>query len=158
MKRVLLCSLFLGLVGLLLGADDPFAGTWKLDIAKSQLGPAPPGRAVKEETMVIQITGDVASVTLKGTREDGSAILTKYSTPRQGGPVTYTENAPPAGVSIVNTRINERTVEFTTMRDGKEVTTQHVTVSPNGKTLRNAVKGTDAQGKPVQAVNVFQKQ
>jgi len=158
MPRVFVCSLFLALAGLLSGADDQFAGTWKLNVAKSKPAPSPPGKALKDETMVVQETSSTAAVTLSGNREDGSAVLTKYNTPTGGGPVTYTENGPPAGVSVVTKRINDRTVDFITTRDGKEVSTNHVTVSPDGKTMRLSVKGMDAQGKPVQSVLVFERQ
>jgi hypothetical protein len=159
MRKVFLCSLFLGLVGSLLGADDPFAGTWKFNVAKSKPAPSKPGRAVKEQTMVIQETDDTASVELSGTREDASALsLTKYTVPRAGGPVAYTMNAPPAGVSVVAKRLDDRTVDFITMQDGKEVSTNHVTVSATGKTMRLSVKGVNAQGEPTESLLVFEKQ
>jgi hypothetical protein len=68
MRRVLACSLFLGLAGLLLGADDPFVGTWKLNLEKSKFSPSQPGRATKEEILTIEMTGDDGTVTMKGTR------------------------------------------------------------------------------------------
>ena len=86
MRRVLACSLFLGLAGLLLGADDPFVGTWKLNLEKSKFPPSQPGRAVKEETLTIEMTSDDGTVTMKGTRGDGSAILVKYSNAARRGP------------------------------------------------------------------------
>jgi hypothetical protein len=158
MRNVFLCSLFLGLAGLLLGADDPFAGTRKFNIAKSKPAPSPAGMAIKEQTSTIEETNGQANVTIKGTRENGSAISTKYSTPRNGGPVTYSEGGPPAGVSVASKRINDRTVELVTSRDGKEVSTTHVTVSSDGKTMRLATSGVDAQSKPVHSRAVYEKQ
>ncbi|MGD1098520.1 MAG: hypothetical protein ABSB35_41890 [Bryobacteraceae bacterium] len=159
MQRLFACSLFLAVTGLLLGADDPFAGTWKLNVAKSKPATPPaPGRAVKEESMVIQDTSDTASVTISGTREDASAVLTKYTTPRKGGPVMYSEGAPPAGVSVVTKRIDDRTVDLITTRDGKVVSTNHAVISADNKIMRLSVKGVDAQGKPVQSLAVFERQ
>lgn len=156
MRRVLACSLFLGLAGLLLGADDPFAGTWKLNLDKSKIPPSQPGRATKEETLIIEITGDDGTVTMKGTREDGSAILVKYSTPIAGGPVKY-DSPLPAGMTVTSKRLDQRTYEMVTMRDGKEVSTQRNTVSTDGRTLRAAGKGVDAQGQPVESLFVWEK-
>jgi hypothetical protein len=96
MRKVFLCSIFLGLAGWLMGADDPFTGTWKLNAAKSKLSSAQPGMAMKEETMVVQETGTDAVVTLSGTRENGSTISIKNATPIKGGPVTYSEGGPPS--------------------------------------------------------------
>jgi len=158
MRKLLVCSFFLGLVSSVLWAGDPFAGTWKFNSAKSKPAPTPAGMAFKEQTMVIEETADTATVTIKGTRENGSAASTKYTTPLKGGPVNYTEGAPPAGVSVATTRIDERTVDFITTRDGKTVSTNHVTVSGNGETMRLDVKGVDPQGKPVQSLIVFDKQ
>ncbi len=156
MRKVLACSLFLGLAGLLLGADDPFVGTWKLNLNKSKFGPSQPGRATKEETLVIEKSGDDGIVTMKGTREDGSAILVKYSTPVAGGPVKY-DSPLPAGMTVTSKRLDQRTTEMVTMLNGKEVSTQHNTVSANGKTLRSASKGVNAQGQAFEGVAVWDK-
>ena len=156
MRRVLACSLFLGLASLLLGAEDPFVGTWKLNLDKSKFPPSQPGRAVKEETLVIEMNSDDGTVTMKGTREDGSAILVKYSTPLTGGPVKY-DSPLPAGVTVMSKRPDQRTVEMVTMRDGKEVSTQRNTVSADGKTLRAASKGLNAQGQTVESEAVWEK-
>jgi len=156
MRRVLACSLFLGLAGLLLGADDPFVGTWKLNLDKSKFAPSQPGRAVKEETLTIEMTNDDGTVTMRGTREDGSAILVKYSTPITGGPVKY-DSPLPAGLIVTSKRLDQRTVEMVTMRDGKEVSTQRNTVSADGKTLRAASKGVNAQGQSFEGVAVWEK-
>ncbi|MGD1096752.1 MAG: hypothetical protein ABSB35_32760, partial [Bryobacteraceae bacterium] len=152
MQRLFVCSLFLAVTGLLFGADDKLAGTWKLNVAKSKPAPTPPGRGVKAETIVIPESGETATVTISGTREDASAILTKYTVPVHGGPVVYSEGAPPAGVSSATKRIDDRTVDFITRLNGKDVSTNHVTVSADGKTMRLSLKGTDAQGKPVQSL------
>jgi hypothetical protein len=70
----------------------------------------------------------------------------------------YSENIPPAGVSMVSKRIDTRTVEFVTTRDSKEVLTQHVTLSSDGKTMRIDAKGVNAQGEQVQSLLVLEKQ
>lgn len=156
MRRVLACSLFLGLAGLLIGADDPFVGIWKLNLDKSKFPPSQPGRAVKEETLIIEMTGDDGTVTMKGTREDGSAIIVRYSTPAKGGPVRYDSPLPP-GMTVTSKRPDQRTVEMVTVRDGKEVSMQRSTVSADGKTLKAASKGLNAQGKTVESEAVWEK-
>ncbi len=149
---------FLGLTSSLLGADQ-FAGTWKLNVAKSELPPAPAGKGLKEQAIVVEQTSDMATVTITGTREDDSATpVVKYSTPMKGGVADYSEGAPPAGVSVTTKRIDERTIDIITTRDGKVVGTSHVTVSSDGKTMRQEVKGTDPQAKSYERVIVFEKQ
>jgi hypothetical protein len=71
---LLVCLLaFLALTGTLQAAD-PFVGTWKLNVAKSKPAPAQPGMSVKEQTIVIQETGERYETTVKGTLENGAAM------------------------------------------------------------------------------------
>jgi hypothetical protein len=153
---LLVCLLAFLALGGSLQAADPFVGTWKLNVAKSKPVPTQPGMAVKEETMVMQATSERYEVTAKGTRENGSAISARWSDPIKGGPVTYSEGAPPAGTSDAWKRITDSTGDFITTRDGKVMSTGHWTVS--GKTLRGEIKAIDAQGKPVQGSEVWDKQ
>jgi hypothetical protein len=46
-------------------------------------------------------------------------------------------------------RTNDSTLDFIRKRDGKVVSTNHVTVSANGKMMLINEKSVDAQGKPV---------
>jgi hypothetical protein len=155
---LLVCLLaFLALADTLQAAD-PWVGTWKMNVAKSTPVPAQPGRAVKEATLVIQAIGERYDATLKGARENGSAISSQYSEPLKGGPRTYSEGAPPAGTSIAANKINDSTIDHITTRDGKVVLTRHVTVSANGKTMRDDIKGLDAQGKAVHGMELWDKQ
>jgi hypothetical protein len=157
MRTKLLC-LFVFLLANSVLAADPFGGTWKLNVGKSKPAPAPPGMAVKEETIVIEEITERYDVTVKGTQENGSAISARYSHPLKGGLVTY--SGLPAGNSemVVVNRTNDSTLEFIRSRDGKVVTTNHVTVSANGKMMLVDEKGVDAQGNPVHALYVFDKQ
>ena len=159
MRRTLFVCLlaFLALAGSLQAAD-PFAGTWKMNVAKSAPVPAQPGRAVKEMTVVVQATSQRYDLTFKGSRENGSVISVTYSVPQKGGPLTFTEGGPPAGTSGAMKKINDSTMDLTYTRDAKVILTQHVTVIGNGKGLRVSITGVDAQGKPVQGMELWDNQ
>jgi hypothetical protein len=43
------------------------------------------------------------------------------------------------------------------MRDGRVISTSHPVVSDDGKTITSTVKGTNAQGKPFETVQVFDR-
>ena len=157
---------FLGSAGSLQAAD-PFVGTWKLNVAKSNPAPTPPGMAIKkegkEETVVIQETSERYEVqrTLKGTRENGSAIdlSQRYWFPLKGGPITYSEGPPPAaGTSGIMKKIDDSTIVLVTTRDGTVASSTHITVNANSKTMRVDTTEVDAQGQPVQGLAVFDKQ
>jgi len=59
------------LAGSLFSAE-PFAGTWKLNVAKSKFGG--PDKPPKEYTMVIQEQGDNFVVTITGVAADGTEL------------------------------------------------------------------------------------
>jgi hypothetical protein len=136
-------------------AADAFTGTWKMDVAKSTFAK---GREVSELTSVIVEQGDSAVVTVKGTAADGKPISVKYTVPLKGGPISYTEGGPPAGVSVMSKRVNPTTIDSTSMMNGKEIGSTHVTISADGKTLTLVRKGTDARGMSVGGTEIYHRQ
>lgn len=139
--------------GVLLAQSNPFVGTWKLNPTKSKYTTgAPP----KEEIASIQVVGDQDQVTLTGTSADGSPISMKYETPDKGGTGKILAGGPYDAVS--GRRIDDNIYEFSYMKTGKEILHTHSMVSKDGRTMRNTTKGTDAQGKPVSRVTVWEKQ
>src|SRR5438874_5749635 len=84
----------------LIGAETPFAGTWEFNSAKSEVMNYP--EAVKTSTVVIRNVGnDTAEISVTGTTADGTAFSRKYNVAMSGGPSTYSEGAPPAGIAEV---------------------------------------------------------
>jgi hypothetical protein len=150
-------TLFL-LAGSLLAADPyPFAGTWKLNVAKSKFdGPIKP---LREETIFIQEQGDQVVETLKGVAADGSAILERHIHATTGGEVKVLEGAPPAGISrvLANRKAHARSSDMRIMREDKEIATAHDVVSDDGKTIRTTIKGTDDQGKSFETVEIWDR-
>ena len=133
----------------LLAQGDPHVGTWKLNPAKSKFtSGAPP----KEQTARIQMVGEQYHVT--GTAPDGSPV--EYEVPRKGGTGRILASGPFDGVS--GKRINDNTFEISYMKGGKEIMHNHSVVSKDGKTITDTIKGTDAEGKPVSRVAVWEKQ
>jgi hypothetical protein len=59
-------------------AQSPFAGTWKLDTAKTKYST---GEPPKELTLVIEEQGDNLQVAATGTNADGSPLSLKYTVP-----------------------------------------------------------------------------
>ena len=153
-RRVTFAIVFsLGLVGSLLAAD-PFVGTFKLNLAKSKWPSSPP----KELTVVVASQGDDYLVTGTGTDADGKPTAVKYTFPKKGGPIAYTEGGPPSGTSETIKKIDDYTLNGTYTRGGKVVETVHVLVTKDGKTVTATVKGTDAQGNPLDHVEVYDRQ
>ena len=154
LKNLSLGLTLLSLTGTLLAADA-FTGTWKLNVAKSKLSA---GTEVKEVTVVITEQGDNLGVDVKGITGDGTPISVKYSLPAKGGPVTYTEGAPPSGATAMTKRVNATTIDSTSSVNGKEVGSTHTVIAADGKTLTRVVKGVDAQGKAYQNTEIYERQ
>lgn len=152
-KRLVLGLALLSFTGTLLAADV-FTGTWKLNVAKSTFAP---GTEVKDVTVVVAEQGGNLAVTATGTTGDGKPISVKYTIPEKGGAVNYTEGAPPSGATATTKRVNARTIDSTSSLNGKEVGSTHAVVSADGKTLTRTVKGVDAQGKPFENTEVYER-
>jgi hypothetical protein len=150
MRYAKLAFALLGFATILVAAD-PFAGTWKLNSAESNYKA---GTAPKEQAITIAETGGDLDVTVSGTAADGSAIMSHYTVPAQGGEGKIIQS-PYEGVSGKRMGPNEREVRYS--KGGKVMLTSHSKVSADGKTITVNVKGTDTQDKPVDAVVVYDK-
>jgi hypothetical protein len=144
----------------LFSADSsfPFAGTWKLNLAKSKYqGPMKPP---KELTMVLQEQGDQVLETDKGVAADGSPISVRDTFTATGGEFKFLEGRPSAGTSLMaaKRKTNSRSADSTVLRDGKVIRTYHDVLSEDGKTIMETIRGTDDQGKPYETVRLFEKQ
>jgi hypothetical protein len=153
-KKLIVGLALVGFTGTLFAADA-FTGTWKLNVAKSKLAP---GTEVKDLTVVVAEQGENLVVTVKGTGGDGTPVSVKYAFPMKGGALSYTEGAPTTGATVTTKRVNATTIDGASSLNGKEVASAHSVVGDDGKTLTRVVKGMDAQGKPYQNTEVYEKQ
>ncbi len=138
----------------LAAADDPLVGNWKLNPAKSKFSPPPPP---KDITIKYEPSGAVGiKVTAEITDANGKKTVTAYSGSFDGKDFTVTGNAD--GDTGSMRRIDANTTEVANKKAGKATTTLRRAVSKDGKTLTITAKGTDGQGRPVNSVEVFDKQ
>jgi hypothetical protein len=154
----------IGILALLLVATalhgqegDPIVGTWKLNVAASKF-PRAESPAPKDYVETYRLVGDrIELVTSRTrTRADGTSYTPKYSWPAQGGVVV--EHADPTATRvIIETLIAPGEWYVTYMRDGKQTGTRHKLVSKDGKTMRQVLRGLDAQGKPYEQVEVLER-
>ena len=126
--------------------NNPFTGTWKLNVAKSKVSPGP---ASKSETVTIAPDRKVSVETVDA---DGKTINWSYSPAENTAvPIEGMEN------STVIEKLSGNTVDHTwKMGNGTEA--GHGVVSKNGKTMKYTMTGTNAQGQKVNSVFIFEKQ
>jgi hypothetical protein len=151
----ILCPLAVLLLAGSLFAADPFAGTWKLNLAKSKYGG--PMKPPKNEAIFILEQGDQRVDTAKGVRADGSPISIQNTFTNTGGEVQSLGF--PAGTSVIvaERKADSRTTDWTITLPSRMRLTEHDVVSDDGKTMTSTLKGTDGQGQPFVSVIVYDR-
>jgi hypothetical protein len=152
---VVLAAFFLAPRSLSAQVGDEWLGTWKESVEKSTYrpGPAPKTASVAkwERAGEKQVRITVDLVDEKGAPAHWVVVteLDGKDTPITGAP---------AGMTRAVKRIDDRTCEFVTKMNGKELTTTRVIVSPSGQTRRFVTTGTNAQGQAVNEIVIWDKQ
>jgi hypothetical protein len=127
-------------------------GTWHLNVAESKYSPGP---APKSQTLIITASGDSETVTSEVVSAAGDKSSTVYTAAYDGKP--HPIKGSQVADSVALKRIDDHTSERTDSRGGKVVQTYTRVLSKDGKTMTVTIKGTNAQGQPVNNVVVFEK-
>jgi hypothetical protein len=149
MRKV--AALLLALPLWLVAAADPFSGAWTLNLSKSNLPPPLP----RSQMVHIQAHRNGIEIREEVVNEDGHPMIVTVRAKFDGK--DYPVSGSPFADSVRYQRIDSHTLKGVVKKAGKVVTTETVTVSPDGRTLTGAYTGTDATGKQVDAVAVFER-
>ena len=154
--RVSRCAFLIGFlmafVGAALAQGDALNGTWKLNTEKSKYDPGP---GPKNQTLVISGTDAARKIVVDLTPATGNAVHWEVSGATGAQlPVVGTN---PNADHYVFARVNPTTIEAQYFREGKPTIKQSAVVSADGKTLTVTGTGTDAQGRTVRNVAVYDK-
>jgi hypothetical protein len=128
--------------------DDPFTGTWVLNVAKSKMQPA---TASKSEIIHYKITGDEEDFLSDAVTIEGYPESIKYTARYNDGkayPFSITINGKvtnPGAMTMVK-KIDTWTRERFNVREGKPVIASRRVVSRDGKTMTLTILRMDAQG------------
>ena len=141
---VILCLLAVRL----LAADNPFLGTWKVDVAKSQFSPGP---GPKELTVRLEQDGDKVHRIATGTNADGSAIHEESSILWDGKDHLAAKPSE-SSRTVAVTQVDSRTLQLIVKQDGKVTHRIHLIISPDGKTTRQTDDGVNEKGEKVHNV------
>jgi hypothetical protein len=147
-------SLIVLAAALTLSAADPFLATWKMNPAKSKYSPGPAPKSAtatySQEDEWIVLKADTVSA-------DGKTTSGTNRYKRDGKEYPYQNPATGSGTIAVKS-IDANTTEGTLKTGGTAMTTVRTVVSKDGKSFTRTVKGTDAQGRQVNNLLVFDKQ
>jgi hypothetical protein len=141
-----------GLVLLSAQVTNPRIGTWQNNVAKSKYDPGP---GPKSQTLTIEAAGEGEKVTSETVAADGSKTTSEYTANYDGKP--YPIKGSPTADMVALKRVDSHTTERVDSKGGKTVQTFTRVVSKDGKTMTVTVKGTNAQGKPVHNVIMFER-
>ena len=137
---------------LTLCAEDMLSGTWKLNTAKSKYSPGP---APKSLTVTYSMDGDWVVSKSEGVSSDGKA--TSYTNRYKFDGKEYPYKTATIEGMISAKRIDDMHIEAT-IKGGKAQGSAHTVISKDGKTRTLTTTGTNAEGKPVKNVAVYDKQ
>ena len=152
MRYTKLVLVLLGFAATLCAAD-PFAGTWKMNAAKTKFKV---GTAPKEQTVTISESGSDLNVKVEGIAADGSKISVSYTVPSAGGTGKILEGPSYDGISGKRIGPNERVMSY--MKGGKAVYTTHSKLAADGNSLSVSSKGVNPLGQTVDATVAYDKQ
>jgi hypothetical protein len=136
-----------------IGLAQTNLGTWKLNLAKSAFSPGP---APRSQTLTFSGTGQNLTDNLEGIDAEGKPLKGVYLHNYDGK--FYPTTGAPGVDSTAYTRVDPNIVKFTRMNAGKVVQTGLHVVSSDGKTLTVITTGTDANGRELNSVGVYEKQ
>jgi hypothetical protein len=131
--------------------QDPFNGSWKLNVAKSKMQPA---TASKSEIIHYQIADDEERFVSEAVTAKDESESIKYNARYNDGkayPFTITVNGKVTnpGASTMVRKVDTWTRERYNVRDGKPILASRRVVSKDGKTMTIAILNLDQQGKEV---------
>ena len=131
--------------------SDPRIGTWKLDVAKSK------DNTRKSDTRTYTQSGDSVTVHIDIVNSDGSTQTYGYTGKADGKDYPWTGQVPGGAETVSIKRVGD-TFIAQGKKGGKVLFTTKTTFSADGKVMTLTTKGTGADGKPIDAVRVYDKQ
>ena len=135
------------------GESDPFVGQWLLNLEKSRYKPGPPPRSA---SLSVQGEGQNRKATLAGIDAAGNSFTQVYVFIHDSQPHPVTGN--PLGDAAVYTPVDDNTVGWSVTKDGQIVQTGRDTVSRDGRTFTITSIRSDASGRSINNIAVFDKQ
>jgi len=144
-------TLFVG-VTMCFAAANPNLGTWKLNEAKSKIGPGMP----KNLTVKYEATGDNMKGTIDGVDGMGKPTHNEWTGKFDGK--DYPVSGDPTSDTRAIKEVDDHHYELTVKKDGKVTMTGKAVISADGKTRTVTVSGTDPAGKKLEGTSVYDKQ
>jgi len=151
-RKAVLALLFIPAA--LWAGSDPLMGTWKLNLSKSTYSPGPP--PTNSLNTYEPYGKDGFKYNAFQVDAHGKSLHVTFVAEYDGK--DYPITGDPGRDAIFAERIDAYTTHTTNRKDGKITTTSLRVISRDGKTMTITTTGTDAQGRPVHNVGVYDRQ
>ncbi len=152
MTRKTIAGLVIAAAATLLFAADPFAGFWRLDLAKSKLPPPLP----RSQTSRIDVDGDSIHIREDIENDKGERMTITVDARFDGR--DYPIHGTPFADTVAYERIDSHTLKGTVKKAGRIISNEKIVVSSDGATMTSTYSGIDATGKEATATAVFEKE
>jgi hypothetical protein len=129
-------------------------GTWKVNLATSKYSA---GAAPKSATFIVEAAGAGFKVAVDSVAADGTVARWGFTANYDGKDNPITGNCPYGDV-VASTRVDANTTKNIYKKGGTVTVTQTHVVSSDGKTDTITNVSTNAEGKTVSSVRVYDKQ
>ena len=136
--------------------DNPLLGKWKINLAKTKYNAGTPA---KNQVITYDMVGDAMRLTAEIDNDQGHQT-NSYTAKYDGKDYPFTSTARDAvtGQTVRLKHINANTTQRTTWFKGKQIGTVTEVVSNGGKTLTRTQKGVNAQGQPIDNIQLLDRQ
>jgi hypothetical protein len=136
--------------------ENPFLGTWKLNVEKSKyVGAAAP----KSQTRTVAAQGNGVKYSFEGVTADGKPFAFSFVSYYDKTNAAITGTGTPAGADAINLkRVNPNKTEGTLWKGGKELGKVTAEVSKDGKVTTVRGKGKTVDGKEYSTESVYDRQ
>lgn len=159
MKRmfvfVTVVALSLVASSVLLAQENPFIGTWKLNLAKSKFSGM---QAPKSETRTVTAQGNGETVTYEGIAANGSPISYSFTSNLDGKNSAISGTQPLGSDTVAAKRVDANTVRSISKKAGKTIYITKTVVSKDGKVSTQMTIGENGDGVAISITTVWDKQ
>ncbi len=134
--------------------DEPFSGTWTLNLAKSTFStPTPPLRSLKAK---IEAHDNSIKAVIDGVDSSGGSLHYAFEAKFDGKDYPFTGD--PGVDTVALTRIDGNTFDILWKKAGKEAGSAREAVSKDGRTWTETEKMKEAKGQERINIYVYNKQ
>ena len=136
-------------------ADDPFSGTWVLNLSKSKFPSQFPVSIVKNQTVRVIIDESDIDITPEAIFESDRPLNIHVKAKFDGK--DYPIKGAPGKYSVAYRRVDKNIITVVLKNDGKAIAQEAVVVSPDGKSFTITCFITDETGNQTILIPVFEK-